>query len=126
MIIIDQLWKTIGLSLDTQHFKLHMLWAAPLYSPAWWQWSLTLWYILSCLFYMLLNEDIEEIEKSDGICSLIFVVDGFSELFLHLHIFSIIHPRSAKIINGVLSDFWYWLNSNILVSSKDIIKLQKS
>ena len=29
-------------------------------------------------------------------------------------------------INGGLSDFWYWLNSNILVPSGGIIVLQKS
>ena len=61
----------------------------------------------SCLFPMLLNEDIVDIEKPDGICSLTFVVDGFSGLFLHLSIFSIIHSRSAQLMNGALSDFWY-------------------
>ena len=30
---------------------------------------------------MLLNEDIADIEKPDGICSLTFVVDKFSGLF---------------------------------------------
>ena len=47
------------------------------------------------LFYMLLNEDIVDIEKPDGICSLTFVVDEFSGLYLHPSIFSIIHSRSA-------------------------------
>ena len=37
-------------------------------------------------------------------------------IFLHLFIFSIKYSRSASIVN-VLSDLWYWLNSNILVSS---------
>ena len=32
---------------------------------------------------MLLNEDIVDIEKPDGLCSLTFVVDEFSGLFLH-------------------------------------------
>ena len=32
----------------------------------------------SCLFSMLLNQDIVDIEKSDGICSITFVVDEFS------------------------------------------------
>ena len=41
----------------------------------------------------------------DGICSLTFVIDGFPELFLHPSIFSIIHSRSAQIINGTISDF---------------------
>ena len=49
----------------------------------------------SCLFSMLLNEDIVDIEKPDGICSLTFVVDEFSGLFLHQSIFSIIHSRFA-------------------------------
>ena len=37
----------------------------------------------SCLFSILLNEDIVDIERPDGICSLTFVVDEFSGLFLH-------------------------------------------
>ena len=41
----------------------------------------------SCLFSMLLNEDIAEIEKPDGICLLTFVADEFSGLFLHPSIF---------------------------------------
>ena len=40
---------------------------------------------------MLLNENIVDIEKPDGICLLTFVVDEFLGLFLHLSIFSIIH-----------------------------------
>ena len=56
---------------------------------------------------MLLNNDILDIEKPDGICSLTFVVDEFSGLFLHLSIFYILHSRSAKIINDALSDFRY-------------------
>ena len=67
----------------------------------------------SCLFSMALNDNILDIEKPDGICSLTFVVDEFSGLFLHPSIFSIIHSRKAQIMNGALSDFWYWLNSNI-------------
>ena len=35
----------------------------------------------SCLFSMLLNEDIVDIEKPDGICSLTFVVDEFQYYF---------------------------------------------
>ena len=42
---------------------------------------------------MLVNEDIVDIEKVDGICSLTFVVDEFSGLFLHPSIFSMIHLR---------------------------------
>ena len=44
---------------------------------------------------MLLNDDIVDIEKLDGICSLTFVVDELSGLFLHPSIFSVIHSRSA-------------------------------
>ena len=44
---------------------------------------------------MLQNEDTVVIEKPDGICSLTFVVDKFSGLFLHSSIISIIHSRSA-------------------------------
>ena len=47
------------------------------------------------LFSMLLNEDIVDIEKPDGICSVIFVVDEFSGSFLHPSIFSIIHSTPA-------------------------------
>ena len=48
---------------------------------------------------MLLNDDIVDLRKSDGICTPTFAVDEFSGLFLHLSIFSIKHSRSAKIIN---------------------------
>ena len=44
---------------------------------------------------MLLNEDIVDSEKADGIFLCTFVVDEFSGLFLHPSIFSIIHSRSA-------------------------------
>ena len=44
---------------------------------------------------MLLNDDIEDIAKPDGICSLTFVVDEFSGLFLHPSIFSNIYSRST-------------------------------
>ena len=47
------------------------------------------------LFSKLLNEDIVEIEKLDGICLLTFVTDEFSGLFLHQSIFSIKHLRST-------------------------------
>ena len=50
-----------------------------------------------------------------------FIVDDFSNLFYILHL----HPtlplikdsKSGKIIHGTLSDFQYWLNYNILMSS---------
>ena len=44
---------------------------------------------------MILNEDIVDIDKPDGICLLAVVVDEFSGLFLHPSIFCIIHSRSA-------------------------------
>ena len=44
---------------------------------------------------MLVNGDIVDIEKRNGICSLTFVVDKFSGLFLHPSVFSFIHSRSA-------------------------------
>ena len=47
----------------------------------------------SWVLSMLVNEDIVDIEKVDGICSLTFVVDEFSGLFLHPSIFSMIHLR---------------------------------
>ena len=75
---------------------------------------------------MILNSDIVDIEKPHGICLLTFVADEFSGLFLDASIFSIIHSRSALTINDALSDFWYWLNYNVLVSSESIMTLQKS
>ena len=54
---------------------------------------------------MLLNEDVVDIEKPDGICLLTFVVDQFLGLLLHPSIFSITLSRSAYITNGALSDF---------------------
>ena len=56
---------------------------------------------------MYLNEDIVDIEKSVGTCLPTFVADNCSGLFLHLAIFSIKDSRSALIINGAFSDFWY-------------------
>ena len=49
-------------------------------------------------------------------CSLTFTVDELSGLPLHPLILSVIRARSGSIINGTLSDFWYWLNVNTLVS----------
>ena len=49
----------------------------------------------SCLFSILLKEDIVDIKKPDGICLLTFVADEFSGLFLHPSIFSNMHSRSA-------------------------------
>ena len=47
------------------------------------------------LIFYVLNDDIVDIEKADRICSLTFVVDNFSGLFLHPSIFSIKDFRSA-------------------------------
>ena len=55
----------------------------------------------SCLFSMLPNKDTVDNEIPDGICSLDFVVDEFSGLFLHLLIFSNIHSGSVYIINQI-------------------------
>ena len=49
----------------------------------------------SCLFSMLLKEDILDIEKPGVICSRTFAVDKFSGLFLHTSIVSIMHSRSV-------------------------------
>ena len=49
----------------------------------------------SYLFSMLLNDDIVDFEKPDGICLPTFVVDEFSRLFLHPSISSIKHSRLA-------------------------------
>ena len=38
---------------------------------------------------MSLKDDVVDIEKSDGICSLAFVVDNFLGLLLHPSVFSV-------------------------------------
>ena len=47
------------------------------------------------LSYTFMNDDIVDIEKTDGISLLTFVVYDFSRLLLHPAICSIIHLRSA-------------------------------
>ena len=49
----------------------------------------------SCLFSKPLNDDIVDIEKPDGICSLNLVADDFSGFFLHPPIFPIKDSRYA-------------------------------
>ena len=49
----------------------------------------------SYLFSLLLNEDVADIGKPDGICSLTFVADEFSGLLLHPSMFCYKHSRSA-------------------------------
>ena len=46
-------------------------------------------------FATLLSKNIVFIEKHDGMCSLLFVVDEFPGLFLHSSIFPIKHSRPA-------------------------------
>ena len=62
----------------------------------------------SCLFSVLVNNNIVDIEKPDGLCLPTFVVDEFSGL-------------SLKFI----SLFYYALNSNISISLDGITTLQK-
>ena len=50
----------------------------------------------SCLFSMLLNDDIVDIEKTDGIHSFTFVIDEISRLFSQLSVFCI-NPLNASI-----------------------------
>ena len=50
---------------------------------------------ISCLYLVALNDDIVDTEKSGGACSLAFVVDEFSALFLYPSIFSIKDSGSA-------------------------------
>ena len=63
--------------------------------------------------------------KPNGTCSVTLIVDKFSELFLHPSVFFVKHSRYVSMIIGALSDFCYWLNSNILVSLEGTIMLQK-
>ena len=44
---------------------------------------------------MLLNDEIADIKKLDGICSPTFVMNEFSGFFLHPPIYSIKNSRSA-------------------------------
>ena len=65
----------------------------------------------SYLFFMLLSDDIVDIEKPDVICAPSFVVDEFSGLFLHLSIYlSFIPIKHSKIcLNNkwCFISFWY-------------------
>ena len=62
----------------------------------------------SCLFSVLVNNNIVDIEKPDGLCLPTFVVDEFSGLSL----------KSISL-------FYYALNSNISISLDGITTLQK-
>ena len=46
-------------------------------------------------YFLLLNNNIVDIEEPDGICSPNFFFDEYSGLFLHPSIFLIKHLRSA-------------------------------
>ena len=71
IFFILKLIFSIACSLkDSQNFFMQSL---PLYT--------------SCLFSMFLNEYIVDIEKPDGMCSLTFVAEEFSGLFLHHQFF---------------------------------------
>ena len=59
----------------------------------------------ACLFSLHFNDDIVDIEKPDGTYIPTFVVDELLGLFLHPSVSSIKLLRSAKIINGALSNF---------------------
>ena len=72
-------------------------------------------YIDHAYFPCFLDNDIVDMEKPDGKCSPIFAVNKFLGLFSH-----------SQMKSAALSDFWYWLNVNVLLSSKSIIILQKS
>ena len=52
-------------------------------------------FIHYALFSMLVNDDIVDIKKSDGICPVTFVGDKFSAVFIHLSICSITHSISV-------------------------------
>ena len=72
------------------------------------------------LFSMVLNDDIVDIEKPDGICSPAFVMFQFLELF---------SPHQSFLLNiHSVKHFWFWvrLNSRILDSSESIRILQKN
>ena len=62
----------------------------------------------SCLFSVLVNNKIVDVEKPDGLCLPTFVVDEFSGLSL----------KSISL-------FYYALNSNISISLNNITTLQK-
>ena len=80
----------------------------------------------SCLSFVPWNVHIIDIEYPQGICLPIFVMDDFSKLFLHPSILLIKDSKSALTIDGVLSYFGYWLNSNILISLVGITTTKKS
>ena len=98
----------------------------------------------SCWFSMLLNDDNNKWWISNNSLVLVFLFDMANTiLFIWWNMFayfccrwffriifalinlSIIHSRSAEMMNGALSHFWNWLNPSILVSSEGIFTLQK-
>ena len=67
-----------------------------------------------------------DMEYLQGRCSPIFAVEDFSRLFVHHSIFLSKDSISAYIICSILSDFIYWLSSNILSFSDGMEIPQKS
>ena len=55
---------------------------------------------------MLLNDDIADIEKADGICSPTFISNKFLGLFLHPLMLSIKYSRSAEKINMLIKFYF--------------------
>ena len=93
---------------DSQNFLMQL---SPLYA--------------SYLFLKLSNVHIVGIEYLQKIFSPTFIVNEFSKLFLHPSFLSIKDLRSSKIIDDVLSNFCYYFDSNMLVSSDGTITPQR-
>ena len=79
-----------------------------------------------CLFSMWSNSQIVDIEYQQRICSSIYAVEELSGLFAHPSIFLIKDSMSAWLMYVILSDFIYWLSSNISSFSKRIAIPRKS
>ena len=79
----------------------------------------------SLLFFIPSNVHAVYIKYLQRMYSPTFIVDNFTELLLHIYF---LNQRFKIYINNrcALSDFWYWLNDNILVSSKGITIPQQS
>ena len=92
MIIIVRYITKNYRNLGTLHLKLHILSVAPLYSPVYSPVYSPIFSFISD-HIMHINEDIVDIEKPDRICLLTFVVDEFSELFLHPSVFFLLYTR---------------------------------
>ena len=80
----------------------------------------------SCFFFVTSNVHTGAIEYPQNIYSRIYDMNTFSGLFLHSSSFLIKDSQSAKGKCEVLSDFHYWLNSNVFVSLEGITTPEKS